>query len=237
MADPLPLSSERRRLERRTNPTIAELTLPELRRMMVTSIVFVVVMALFLWMVRNVIIASILGIIVAMYMRPVYVRLVKRVPIKTLAATLTLALLIVPLLGLTAYSYSEIADRAAYINAHQAEITTRIDSSIRRLPFLQGANTSDAVKHYVIVASNYGTNILGGLRSALASLAVAATIFLFTAFYVMIDAEDIMAYIRGRIPPRYGDLSTALESNVRGVLYGAIYSTFMTQAIKSLIIL
>ena len=136
--------------------------------MMVTSIVFVVVMALFLWMVRNVIIASILGIIVAMYMRPVYVRLVKRVPIKTLAATLTLALLIVPLLGLTAYSYSEIADRAAYINAHQEEITTRIDSSIRRLPFLQGANTSDAVKHYVIVASNYGANILGGLRSALA---------------------------------------------------------------------
>ena len=237
MAEPLPLPSERRRLERRTNPTIAELTLPELRRMMVTSIVFVVVMALFLWMVRNVIIASILGIIVAMYMRPVYVRLVKRVPIKALAATLTLALLIVPLLGLTAYSYSEIADRAAYINAHQEEITARIDASIRRLPFLEGANTRDAVKHYVIVASNYGTNILGGLRSALASLAVAATIFLFTAFYVMIDAEEIMAYIRSRIPPRYGELSTALESNVRGVLYGAIYSTFMTQGIKSLIIL
>ena len=50
MAEPLPLPSERRRLERRTNPTIAELTLPELRRMMVTSIVFVVVMALFLWL-------------------------------------------------------------------------------------------------------------------------------------------------------------------------------------------
>src|SRR5215510_8785275 len=99
MAEPIPVSSsERRRLERRTNPTIAELTLPELRRMMVTSIVFVVVMALFLWMVRNVIIASILGIIVAMYMRPVYVRLVKRLPIKPAAAALTLALLIVPML-------------------------------------------------------------------------------------------------------------------------------------------
>ena len=46
-----------------------------------------------------------------------------------------------------------------------------------------------------------------------------------------------MHYIRGRIPPRYGELSTALESNVRGVLYGAIYSTFLTQGIKSLIIL
>jgi predicted PurR-regulated permease PerM len=237
MAEPLPLPSERRRLERRTNPTIAELTLPELRRMMVTSIVFVVVMALFLWMVRNVIIASILGVIVAMYMRPVYERLVKRLPIKALAAALTLALLIVPILGLTVYSYNEIADRAAYINAHQEEITTRIDSSLRRLPFLQSANTREAVKHYLVVASNYSGSILGGLRSALASIAVAATIFLFTAFYVMVDAENVMAYIRSRIPPRYGELSTALESNVRGVLYGAIYSTFMTQGIKSLIIL
>jgi len=30
---------------------------------------------------------------------------------------------------------------------------------------------------------------------------------------------------------------TSLEENVRGVLYGAIYSTFLTQAIKSVIIL
>lgn len=237
MAEPLPLPSDRRRLERRTNPTIAELTLPELRRMMVTSVMFVVVLVLFLWMVRTVIIAAILGIIVAMYMRPVYKWLVQRIPVTTLAALMSLAMLIVPILGLTVYSYKEIVDVAAYINVHQDEITTRIDSSLRQVPFMQGADTREAVRRYVVVASNYGASILGGLRSALASLAVAATIFLFTSFYVMVDAEQIMAYIRSRIPPRYGDLSTALESNVRGVLYGAIYSTFMTQGIKSVIIL
>jgi predicted PurR-regulated permease PerM len=237
MADPTAVASERRRLERRTNPTLAELTLPELRRMMVTTIVFVIVAALFLWMVRTVIIASILGVIVAMYSRPVYLWLLKRIHSPVVSASLTLAMLIVPLLALTAYSYEEIADRAAYIAAHQEEIATKIDASIRRLPFMQGASTSAAVRHNVIVASNYGTNILGGLRSALASLAVAATIFLFTAYYVMVDADQIMTYVRSRIPPRYGELSTALELNVRGVLYGAIYSTFLTQAIKSLIVL
>ena len=51
------------------------------------------------------------------------------------------------------------------------------------------------------------------------------------------DADEIMEYIRSRIPPRYGELSTALEANVRGVLYGAIYSTFLTQTVKSIIIL
>src|ERR1051325_5092330 len=98
MAEPIPVGSaaERRRLERRTNPTLAELTLPELRRMMVTTIVFVVIVVLFLWMVRSVIIATILGIIVAMYMRPVYLWLYRKIPNKIAAATLTLLMLIVP---------------------------------------------------------------------------------------------------------------------------------------------
>ena len=237
MAEPLAVASERRRLERRTAPTLAELTLPELRRMMVTTILFVIILVLFLWMVRTVIIATILGVIVAMYMRPIYLALLKRLPQRAVAATLTLMLLIVPLLGLTAYSYEEIGDRANYISAHQDEIATKIDASLHRLPFLQSANTSAAVRHYMIVASNYGTNILKGVRAALAELAIAATIFLFTAGYVIADAQEIMAYIRSRIPPRYGELSTALESNMRGVLYGAIYATFLTQAVKSLIIL
>jgi predicted PurR-regulated permease PerM len=142
----------------------------------------------------------------------------------------------VPVLALTAYSYKEVVDVAGYIDTHKDEIATRIDVSLRRLPFLQGVNTGEAVRHYVVVASNYGTNVLGGLRAAVASLAIAATIFVFTVYYVLGDADKILEYIWSRIPPRYGELSTALESNVRGVLYGAIYSTFLTQTIKTLII-
>ena len=237
MAEPLPMPSDRRRVERRTDPTLAELTLPELRRMMVTTILFVIVLLLFIWMVRTVIIAGILGIIVATYMRPVYLWLLSRVSSPIAAASLTLTLLIVPLFGLTGYSYSEIADRAAYVNQHQDEIAQRIDAAVHRLPFLESANTTANIKQAVIVASNYGTDILSSLRSALKTLAIAATIFIFTAYYVLVDAEQIMTYVRARVPPRYGELSRALESNVRGVLYGAIYSTFLTQAIKSLIIL
>src|SRR5881394_4056361 len=96
------VEAERRRVERRTNPTLAELTLPELRRMMVTTMLFVIVLVLFIWMVRTVIIASILGVIVAMYMRPLYKWLVKRMHVSVLAATLALAILIVPILALTA---------------------------------------------------------------------------------------------------------------------------------------
>jgi predicted PurR-regulated permease PerM len=236
MAEPISSASERRRLERRTNPTLADLTLPELRRMMVTTILFVVIVVLFLFMVRSVIIAAILGVIVATFMRPVYLWLLARMPNKVLSATIALLLLIVPVLGLSAYSYAEIADVAAYVNVHQDEIATKIDESLHRLPFLGNANTRDAVKHYVVVASNYGAKIVGSLKEALATLAIGATIFVFTVYYVLGDGEEIMAYLRSRIPPRYGELSSALETNVRGVLYGAIYSTLVTQAVKSLII-
>jgi predicted PurR-regulated permease PerM len=111
MAEPIPVA-ERRRLERRTNPTLAELTLPEIRRMMVTTTLFVIILVLFLWMVRSVIVATILGIIVAMYTRPVYAWLYRKLPNKIVSGTVTLLLLIGPVLALTLYSYEEIADVA-----------------------------------------------------------------------------------------------------------------------------
>src|SRR6185503_19733900 len=168
------VEAERRRLERRTNPTLAELTLPELRRMMVTTILFVVIVVLFLFMVKSVIIAAILGVIVATAMRPVYLRLLAHLPNRVLSATITLAILVVPAGALTVYSYEEIADVATYVNAHQDEIANKIDASLHHLPFLGAANTSSAVKHYVVVASNYGTKVLGSLRDALATIAIGA---------------------------------------------------------------
>src|ERR1700759_1243624 len=108
MSEPIAVAPERRRLERRTNPTLAELTMPELRRMMVTTILFVIVLVLFLWMVRTVIIAAILGIIVATFMRPVFLWILARVPSKIVASPVTLLLLIVPAIALSVYSYEEI---------------------------------------------------------------------------------------------------------------------------------
>ncbi|HKW49161.1 MAG TPA: AI-2E family transporter [Gemmatimonadaceae bacterium] len=232
-----PTLGDRRRTERRTNQNLAELTLPELRRMLVTTTLFVIVLVLFLWMVRTVIIATILGVVVAVYLRPLYSRMLKGIPSKTASATITLLILIVPVIALLIYSYMEIASVATYVDAHRAEIAGRIDAALHRLPFMQNANTGQSVERWVVVASNYGTSIPNALRAALGTFAIAATIFIFTAFYFMVDAERIAGYLRSKIAPRYQELMRSLEENVRGVLYGAIYSTFLTQAIKSVIIL
>ena len=229
--------TDRRRLERRTNERLLELTLPEFRRMLVTTVLFAIVLVLFLWMVRTVIIATILGVVVAVYLRPAYLAIRRRLPVNVLAAVITLLIVVVPLIALLIYSYLEIADVAAYVDAHQHDIAMRIDAAIHRLPFLSGANTGETVEHWVLTASNYGASIPHVIRSALATFSIAATIFVFTAFYFMVDAERIVAYLRSKVAPRYLELVDALEQNVRGVLYGAIYSTFLTQTIKSIVIL
>jgi predicted PurR-regulated permease PerM len=228
---------ERRRLERRHNARLGDLTLPELRRILITTTLGAVVLVLFLWMVRTVVIAAILGLIIGFYLRPLHLWIHRRVRSAALSAILTLVIVILPVLVVLGYSYGEMADVVAYTNAHQTEIATKIDRALSRLPFLRGVRISDAIAAFVVNLTAYGTRLPVMLRSALADFSVAATIFLFTAYYILVEADSIGAYLTGKIAPRYQELRRALEQNVRGVLYGAIYSTLLTQTLKSLIIL
>ena len=61
-------AGDRRRVERRGNASLADVTLPELRRIVLTWGLTLIVVALFLWMVREVLIAAILAIVIAVYL-------------------------------------------------------------------------------------------------------------------------------------------------------------------------
>ena len=228
---------ERRRIERRGNSSIGDLTLPEVRRILITGLIGVVVVALFLWMVKTVVIAAILGLIIGFYLRPLHLWLVARTANPTLSAILTLVLVILPVLLVLFYSYSELADVVGYTSLHQDEIVAKIDAAVQRIPFFKNARAADALGKVVVDITAYGTKLPLQIKAALKDFAVSATIFLFTSFYILIEAEKVGAYLSSKIPPRYEQLRAALEVNVRGVLYGAIYSTLLTQTLKSLIIL
>ena len=230
--------ADRRRTERRTNARIGDLTLPEFRRILLTTTLFAVVALLFVWMVRTVIIAAILGIVIAAYVRPLYRRLFRLTNgHASPAALLTLLIVILPVLAAIVYSYDQIRDVTGYLSTHQDDVAARIDSAAHRVPLLERMSAGNSVRTWVLRASNYGTSIPGIVRSAVVSFAIATTIFLFTAFYLFTDGENVARYIRGKMPPRYSELVSALDTNVRGVLYGAIYATLLTQALKSVVIL
>ena len=232
------LVPDRRQADRRSDVRVSDLTLPEVRRMLVTTTLFMVVVGLFLWMVRTVIIAAIIGIVIAVFLRPLYKVLLGRLRRPALAALLTLTIVIVPILIALGYSYAEISDVVAYLQANQAAVVTQIDTSVRGFfPWIGQENATARITQWVRRATDYGAGIPEVIQEAVATFAVSTTIFLFTAFYVFTERETIVTWVRGKIPRRYGELANALESNVSGVLHGTIYSTLFTQTLKSVIIL
>src|SRR4051812_39468609 len=166
-------TKERRRLERRTNARLSDLTVPEMRRMLVTSLLFAVVLILFLWMVRTVIIAGFLGAVVAAYLRPIYHWLRDRLPSKGLGALLAILLLVGPLIGLLIYSYFQIAGFATFVAVNRDAISTQIEVSLRKLPLLHDVELHGRIGKWVAAASNYGASIPGIVRSAMSRIAVA----------------------------------------------------------------
>jgi predicted PurR-regulated permease PerM len=229
---------DRRGADRRVDLRVADLTIPELRRMLVTTTLAVVVAALFLWMVRTVIIAAIVGVIIAVFLRPVYTRLRDGSGRPALAAILTLTLIIVPVLAALLYSYLEIRAVVEYLNANQSGVVARIDTSIGEFfPWVHTTEATAKIAQWVRRATDYGSEIPEAVQEAVVTFAVSTTIFLFTTFYVLTEREQVVAWVRRKIPRRYGQLAMALEHNVRGVLHGTVYSTLLTQTLKSAIIL
>ena len=227
---------DRRAEERRVNSRVADLSVPEFRRIALTWLLSAIVIVLFLWMVGEVLIAAILGTVVAAYLRPLYNWFYRRTGHALPSAVLTLLAVIVPILGALVYSYLELVGVLGYIAANQAEVATRIDEAIRRIPFLADVNATDTIRRYVLLVSDYGSKIPAAVQETVVVLSVAIAIFLFTAAYVFTDADSIVSYVRSKVPRRYDRLREALVTNVRGVLYGAIYSTLLTQSLKTFVI-
>ena len=227
---------DRRAEERRVNSRVADLSVPEFRRIALTWLLSAIVIVLFLWMVGEVLIAAILGTVVAAYLRPLYNWFCKRTGRALPSAVLTLLAVIVPILGALVYSYLELVGVLGYIADTQVEVATRIDEAIRRIPFLANVNATDTIRRYVLLVSDYGSKIPAAVQETVVELSVAIAIFLFTAAYVFTDADSIVSYVRSKVPRRYDRLREALVTNVRGVLYGAIYSTLLTQSLKTFVI-
>ncbi|MEP6690674.1 MAG: AI-2E family transporter [Gemmatimonadaceae bacterium] len=230
-------TAERRRVERRSLGRVADLTLPEFRRIVLTSTLFVLVLGLFLWMVKTVVVASVLAVIVAFYLRPLYERICDVVKARTPASLITLMILLVPLIIVSLYSWRELRHATHYLQDHQEEVVTRIDAAVHRIPMAKGETFTEQIRNAVLVATGYGAHVVTALRATMGQLAVAVAIFFFTVWYVLVDGEAIIVYVRSKIAPRYSELTAALETNVRGVLYGAVYATLVTQTVKSIVIL
>ena len=215
---------------------LADVPVPAFRRGAVTALLLAVTAGLFWVMVAEVLLAALLGAVVGAYLRPLYGRLRTWTGRPALAATVALAALLVPVLVVLGYGYVELRGAAAYLVENAEPVARQIAEAAAALPFLDG-RYGDPLAATLRRVGEAATGVPAGLQDAVGAVGVAVAVFLFTAFYLLTRAEDVVGYLRDKVPARYAGLTERLERNARGVLYGAVYATLVTQSLKGLWIL
>ncbi len=217
--------------------SLAEYSVPELRKALLTVCLLAGILVLFLYMVRGVVVAVVAGMVAGAYLIPLDDWLRQRVRRPSLSAILTIVLFAVPLVGVVAYSWVEISGAALYLNEHRAEVLARLTREIHRVPYAENIELSQRLPALVEGAADSSRQIAEELREAVDTLLISIAVFLFTTFYVLTEHTKVLAYLRARIPGRYRSLVDPVSRNVRAVIYGVLYATFVAQLLKSGMIL
>ncbi|MGH7467891.1 MAG: AI-2E family transporter, partial [Longimicrobiales bacterium] len=215
---------DRRRTDRRNDHvSLAEYTVPELRKALLTVAVLLGIVVAFFYMVRHVVVAVIAGVVVAVYMIPFREWLSRRVHNTRLTAILSILLVTVPLVAILAYSWIEISAAASYLNAHSTEIVARLSVGLSKTPLGDRIDLQDELTRGVAAAGASSAKIADELSEAIDVWTIGIAVFLFTCFYVLTEHQRIRAYIRGRVPGRYQDLTEPIGKNISAVVYGVLY--------------
>ncbi len=232
------LDIDRRRDDRRSDfVSLAEYTVPQLRKALITTFVLLAVLGLFVYMVAPVIVAGIAGVVLGAYLLPFQYWLERRIPRRTLASVIVILCVTIPLLALLVYSWLELSGAAAYLDAHRPEVVAGLNHGLQRLPFTEGLNASETLSDLVEAASDQAGKIAKGLQKAASIVTIGVAIALFTVYYILTQREYIADYLRRKVPGRYRDLTDEMSRNIKAVVYGALYGTFLTQLIKSVVVL
>jgi predicted PurR-regulated permease PerM len=235
---PVPPDDDRRRGDRRGGfIRLADYTIPELRKALLTAALLAGVLGLFLYMIHEVLVAIIVGVVLAIYLIPFQLWAEDHLRSRTLTAIVVIITVIVPLVATLTYSWIELSGTAEYLNENREQVAEEINQAVRRLPFGEDLEVRNRVPQWVAAAANQGAAIIEELQETLDLLVLSIAVFLFTVFYILTDHERIAGYISGKVPGRYRPLAGRITENVRHVAYGALYATFLTQIVKALIVL
>jgi predicted PurR-regulated permease PerM len=143
----------------------------------------------------------------------------------------------VPLLALLVYSWLEISGAAAYLDAHRNEVVVGLSRGLQHLPFTESVNVPATLNRLVGTASDKAGKIVDKVQDAASLITIGVAVALFTVYYVLTARDEIVEYLRRKVPGRYRALTDEMSRNIRAVIYGALYGTFLTQLVKSAVVL
>ena len=214
---------------------LADVTVGEAKRAAVYGAAIVLALVLFVWMLGEILVALLLGIVVAAYLLPVQGWLERRLRARAGSALITIALILVPLVLTVGYGWEEMSGYSNAVEKNQKQIIESISHSLS--DYVDVEDTRFALQTAFGEAVVRSGKAIKDFRKRSALLLVSAAIFFFTLFYVLTQRVRLAAYIKLRVPGDFMPFYERLSENVGGALRGALFAVMVDQTLKAVIFL
>lgn len=216
---------------------LADVSVGEAKRALIYGVVIVLALWLCVWLLGEILVALLLGVVAGAYLLPVQKWLERHLRARAGSALITMALIVVPLVATVAYGWQEISGYGAKVETEDSRKAI-IESISRSLTKTVGlGDTRPALEGAFAEAVVRSGEMFKQLRERSALLLVSATIFFFTLFYVLTQRVRLAAYIKLRIPGEFMPFYERLVLNVGGALRGALFAVMVDQTLKAVAIL
>lgn len=216
---------------------LSDLTIGDAKRILVYGIAIALAVALFAILVGKVIVALLLGVVAGVYLLPVQVWLETHLRRRAGSALITIALIVVPLVTLTAYAWHELSSYSNVVQKNQKHIIDSISTSLSGIVPATRESMRAGLQAAFTEAVTRSAEFIQDLRQKSALLLASLSLFFFTVYYVLTQRARIATYIKVRVPGDYHPLYEKLAENIGGALRGALRAVFIDQSLKALVIL
>lgn len=215
---------------------LSELTVGEAKRVAVYGAALALALWLFFLLVGEVLVALLLGVVAAAYLLPVQEWLERRLRARAGSALITIALIVVPLAAIVAYTWYELSSYSHFVEQKRGEIIESVSRVISYYVPVSRQGTRAGLEAAFTEAVTRSAQAIAELRKRAALLLASLAVFFFTLFYVLTQRGRIANYVKVRVPGDFLPLYEKLSENVGAALRGALQAVFVDQAIKGLVI-
>jgi predicted PurR-regulated permease PerM len=216
---------------------LSELTVGEAKRILVYGAALLLAIVLFFMLVGKVLVALLLGIVAGVYLLPVQEWLEIHLRRRAGSALITIALIVIPLVALTAYAWHELSIYSNQVIEQRNQIIDSISESLARYLPVEREGTRAGLQAAFTEGLTRSAEAIQALRDQAALLLASLSLFFFTIYYVLTHRIRIVSYIKVRVPGDYLPFYEKLALNIGGALRGALRAVFIDQSLKALIII
>ncbi|HWT01689.1 MAG TPA: AI-2E family transporter [Pyrinomonadaceae bacterium] len=215
---------------------LSDLTLGEAKRILVYGAALLLAIVLFFMLIGKVLVALLLGVVAAVYLLPVQEWLEVHLRRRAGSALITIALIVVPLVAITAFAWNELSAYSNRVFERRDEIINSISDSLSRHLPIEREGMRASLQAAFTEGVTRSAEVIKDLRDRAPLLLASLTLFFFTVYYVLTHRVRVSSYLKVRVPGEYMPFYEKLTANIGGALRGALRAVFIDQSLKAVVI-